>query len=360
MAPSQMAPRLDAVRNRMADMDADAMLLTFLPNIRWAVGFTGSNGILLVTEEEAHFLTDGRYREQANTEVEGAEIHVPGYKLFEYLAEHKLFEGSKTCIVQGDHLSVDELDRLRGLIQGVRFEPEPRLLVKAVASKSKVEIDKIQAAQTITDTVFADLLQHIKPGISEQDISAEIVYQHLKRGCDWMSFEPIVAAGVRGALPHARPTNNAIRRGDMVVIDMGGVKDGYASDMTRTVAVGEPGEEARVVYQTVLDAQNKSIDAARAGMTGRELDRVGRSVIEAAGYGEAFSHSLGHGIGLQTHEWPALSSRTEDVLPIGATVTIEPGIYLPGKFGVRIEDIVVLGEESCTNLTRSPKELLVL
>lgn len=355
-----MAPRLAAVRARLAELDADAALLTFLPDIRWAVGFTGSNGILLVTENDAHFLTDGRYQAQANHEVVGAEIHVPGYKLFEFIAERKLLDDSKTCIVQSDHLTVDELDRLRGIVQDVRFEPEPRLLVREVASKSEEEIDKIRAAQTITDAVYGDLLRLIKPGVSEQNIAAEIVYQHLKRGCDRMSFEPIVAAGARGALPHARPSNNQIKQGDMVVIDMGGVKDGYASDMTRTVAVGDPEEEARVVYQIVLDAQNAAIEAARAGMTGRELDQVARSVIEEAGYGEAFSHSLGHGIGLQTHEWPSLSSRTEAKLPLGVAVTIEPGIYLPGKYGVRIEDIVVLTEDGCTNLTASPKELLVL
>ena len=355
-----MASRLETVRARLADLDGDAVLLTFLPDIRWAVGFTGSNGVLLVTEDEAHFVTDGRYREQAQAEVAGAEIHVAGYKLFEYVAEQELFRGARTCIVQGDHLNVATLDRIRGLIQAVRFEPELELLVKDVASKSDEEIGRIRAAQKITDTVFADLLSLIKPGVTELDLSAEIVYQHLKRGCEWMAFEPIVAAGERGALPHTRPTANVILPGDMMVIDMGGVKGGYASDMTRTVAIGEPGDEARYVYQVVLDAQQAAIEAANAGMTGRELDQVARAVIDAADYGEAFSHSLGHGIGLQTHEWPALSSHSEDVLPAGAAVTIEPGIYLPGKFGVRIEDIVVLGEDGCTNLTASSKELLVL
>ena len=355
-----MAPRLDTVRRRLADLGADAALLTFLPDIRWVVGFTGSNGVLLVTPGATHFITDGRYRAQAEREVEGAEIHVPGYKLFEYIAEHALLGEAGTCVVQSDHLTVAQLDRLRGLMQAIRFQPASKLLVEAVASKSEDEIERIRAAQKITDSVFTDLLSMVKPGVAELDLSAEIVYQHLKRGCEWMAFEPIVASGARGALPHARPTNNAIEPGDMVVIDMGGVKDGYCSDMTRTVAVGEPGDEARKVYQVVLDAQEAAIEAARSGMTGRELDQVARGVIDEAGFGDAFSHSLGHGIGLQTHEWPALSSRVEDVLPVGAAVTIEPGIYLTGKFGVRIEDIVVLNEEGCVNLTNSPKELLVL
>ena len=355
-----MASRLDTVRRRLADLGADAALLTFLPDIRWAVGFTGSNGVLLVTPDAAHFVTDGRYEAQADREVEGAEIHVPGYKLFEYIAEHALLGEPGTCVVQSDHLTVAQLDRLRGLMQVIRFQPASKLLVEAVATKSDDEIERIRAAQEITDNVFADLLPMIKPGVTELDLSAEIVYQHLKRGCEWVAFEPIVAAGARGALPHARPANNAIEPGDMVVIDMGGVKDGYSSDMTRTVAVGEPGDEARKVYQVVLDAQEAAIESARSGMTGRDLDQVARSVIDEAGFGDAFSHSLGHGIGLQTHEWPALSSRVEDVLPMGAAVTIEPGIYLTGKFGVRIEDIVVLNKEGCVNLTHAPKELLVL
>ena len=355
-----MASRLDTVRKRLADVGADAALLTFLPDIRWAVWFTGSNGVLLVTPDAAHFVTDGRYKVQAEREVEGAEIHVPGYKLYEYIAEHGLLGETRTCVVQSDHLTVAQFDQLQGLMQVVRFQHTSKFLVEAVATKSNDEIECIRAAQRITDSVFADLLSMIKPGVSELDLSAEIVYQHLKRGCEWMAFEPIVASGARGALPHARPSSKAFESGDMVVIDMGGVKDGYASDMTRTVAVGEPGEEARKVYQIVLDAQDAAFDAAHSGMTGRELDQVARGVIDAAGYGDAFSHSLGHGIGLQTHEWPALSSRVEDVLPVGAAVTIEPGIYLPGKFGVRIEDIVVLGEDGCVNLTNSPKELLVL
>ena len=316
--------------------------------------------MLLVTPDTAHFVTDGRYKAQAEQEVEGAEIHAPGYKLFEYIAERGLLGEASTCVVQSDHLAVAQLDQLRGLMQAIRFQPASKFLVEAVATKSDDEIERIRAAQEITESVFANLLPIVKPGVSELDLSAEIVYQHLKRGCEWVAFEPIVASGARGALPHARPTGMAVEPGDMVVIDMGGVKDGYASDMTRTVAVGEPGGEARKVYQVVLDAQEAAIEAAHSGMTGRELDQIAREVIDAAGYGNAFSHSLGHGIGLQTHEWPALSSRVEDVLPVGAAVTIEPGIYLPGKFGVRIEDIVVLSEDGCVNLTNSPKELLVL
>ncbi|HLT47430.1 MAG TPA: aminopeptidase P family protein [Rubricoccaceae bacterium] len=355
-----MNPRLDLIRRRCADLDADAALLTFLPHVRWAVGFTGSNGVLVVTPDEAHFVTDGRYATQAEAEVQGAEVHVPGYRLFEHVAEAELLAGAETVLLQGDHLPFTEVERLRQLLQEVRFLPVGGLLDEDVAAKSEEEIARVRAAQAVTDEVFAAILPFIGPGVSERDLAAEIVYQHLKRGCERMAFEPIVASGLRGALPHARPTTKTLRPGELVVLDFGGVLDGYCADMTRTVAVGDPGEEARGVYQVVLDAQQAALDAAAAGRTGRDLDQAARQVIEAAGLGEHFPHSLGHGVGLEAHEWPRLSSRVEDTLPAGATVTVEPGVYLPERFGVRIEDLVVLREGGCENLTASTKELLVL
>ena len=355
-----MPDRLAAVRTRLDTLDVDAALLTFLPDIRWAVGFTGSNGALVVTRDTAHFVTDGRYETQAAAEVSGAEIHAPGYQIFEHIAEHGLLRGTNIVAVQGDHLTVAELDRLRSVMQETRFQPISGLFEEAVAAKTEEEIDRVRATQAVTDAVFEHLLPLIGPGVTERDLAAEIVYQHLMRGCERMAFDPIVAAGPRGALPHAHATSATIRPGDLVVLDMGGVLDGYASDMTRTVAVGEPGVEARRVYQTVLDAQAAALDLAQAGRTGRDLDQAARAVIEAAGYGEAFPHSLGHGVGLQTHEWPRLTSRVTDVLPAGATVTIEPGIYLPERFGVRIEDLIVIRERGYENLTTSSKDLLVL
>ncbi len=218
----------------------------------------------------------------------------------------------------------------------------------------------MRQAQRVTDDVFEHMLGFIQPGMREQEVAVEIVYQHLQRGAAKMSFEPIVASGARGALPHALPTDKRLEPGELVVLDFGCFVDGYASDMTRTIALGEPGEEARKVYDIVLDAQQQAIAQARAGMSTKELDAAARSVIEATGYGEFFTHSLGHGIGLQTHEWPRVSYQVDDLLPEGTAITIEPGVYLPGQFGVRIEDIVVLRAGGCDDLTASPKELLVL
>ncbi len=340
--------------------DADAALITFLPDIRWACGFTGSNGVLVVLPEAVHFLSDGRYTEQARQEVQGATVHTPGYALFEYMAEENLLGDARQIVFQADHVTVAQLEKWRGLLPSVQWTPGIDLLTKQVAAKSDDEVARMRQAQRITDDVFAHMLGFIQPGMREQEVATEIVYQHLRRGAAKMSFEPIVASGAQGALPHALPTNKRLETGDLVVLDFGCFVDGYASDMTRTIALGEPGEEARKVYDIVLEAQQQAIAQAHAGISTTALDAAARSVIEAAGYGEFFTHSLGHGIGLQTHEWPRVSYQVDEVLPEGTAITIEPGVYLPGQFGVRIEDIVVLRASGCDDLTASPKELIVL
>ena len=355
-----MTDRLATIQQLLAEHGTDAALLTFLPDIRWAVGFSGSNALLVVTREAAHVLTDGRYTAQAAEEVEGAEVHVPGYALTEHVQKAGLFGGARTVLVQADHLTVAQLDGLRDLFSEVRFEPVSGFLHEAVASKSEAEVEAIRRAQAVTEAVFDALLPFLGPGVSEQDLAAEIVYQHLKRGASAMAFEPIVASGPRGALPHARPSGRTLRPGELIVIDMGCVLGGYASDMTRTVALGEPGEEARRAYAVVLDAQRRAIEAVRAGASTKAVDAVARGVIAEAGLGDYFSHGLGHGVGLQVHEWPRLSYHTDDVLPENAVVTVEPGVYLPERFGIRIEDLVVARAEGPEVLTRTPKDLLVL
>lgn len=355
-----MTDRIAKIQRLLAKHDADAVLLTFLPDIRWAVGFSGSNALLAVTRDAAHFVTDGRYGTQAAEEVTGAEIHVPGYALIEHVEEENLLGGASTVLVQADHLTVAQLDGWRGRFDGVRFEPVSGLLREAVASKTEDEIEAIRRAQAVTEAVFDELLPLIGPGVSERDLAAEIVYQHLKRGASAMAFEPIVASGIRGALPHGRPSGKTLRPGELIVIDMGCALDGYHSDMTRTVALGEPGEEARGAYAVVLDAQRHAVEAVRAGASSKSVDAVARDRITEAGLGEYFSHGLGHGVGLQVHEWPRLSYHTDDVLPENAVVTVEPGVYVPERFGIRIEDLVVARGDGPEVLTRTPKDLLVL
>lgn len=355
-----MKSRIPRVQARIDELGADAALISFLPNVRWSCGFTGSNAQLIVHRDTAHFLSDGRYDAQAHREVSGAEVHIPGYSLLEYASEEGLFGSAEQVILQPEHVTIQQHERLQELFPEVEWRPESELLTRHVASKDEGEIEHIRAAQRITDQVFDYLCDFIEPGQTEQEIAAEIVYQHLKRGAEKIAFEPIVASGPNTALPHVRPSRRKVQNGDLIVIDMGCFLDGYASDMTRTVAVGSPSEEAEQGYQTVLEAQKRALGAAHAGMSGKELDGVARGVIDEAGLGDYFSHGLGHGVGLQVHEWPRLSHHVDHTIPLNAVVTIEPGVYVPQRFGVRIEDLVVMREGGIDNLTASPKELIRL
>ncbi len=355
-----MSARLRALRELAARHGADAVLLSAMPDIRWACGFTGSNGLLFVAREDAVFVSDGRYAEQARREVVGAEVATPGYDLIGFLAAHAPAKASAVIVMQADHLTFAQYEEYAARLEPARPAPVAGLLRTLVARKEAAEVALIRAAQRITEAVFEETLALLRPGLTEREVAAEIVYRHLRRGGEGMSFDPIVASGPNAALPHARPTDRALAAGDMVVLDFGCTVGGYASDMTRTVAVGEPGALARRVYATVLEAQEQALEAARAGMTAGALDAAARGVIERAGWGPQFSHSLGHGVGLQIHEWPRVGKDAEEILPEGAVVTIEPGIYLAGQTGVRIEDMVWLHADGCERLTAAPKALVVV
>lgn len=353
-----MTERIDILRRLLKEHGADAVLLSSLADIRWAVGFTGSNALLVVTRDAAYILTDGRYTTQAAAEVQGAEVRIPDSDLL--LAAGSLVEDENSVVFQADILTVAQLDRLREHAPSVSFEPVRELLQREVAVKTELEIDAMRRALAVTESVFEALLPLMGPGVSEQDIAAEIVYQHLKRGASAMSFDPIVASGIRGSLPHARPSEKTLRSGDLVVIDMGGIVDGYASDMTRTVSIGEPSDRARNAYAVVREAQQRAEASVRTGASGKALDAIARGVIVDANLGDYFTHSLGHGVGMQVHEWPRLSQRADDTLPENCVVTIEPGVYLPERFGIRIENMVVAREDGPEVLTQVSTELLVL
>ncbi len=343
------------------ESNTDAVLLSSLPNIRWACGFTGSNGLLLVGKEDAVFVTDGRYTEQARQEIDGAEVIIAENGLLSRLEELEYLDGLDRVVFQSDHVTVAKRDQLEEHFPNIAWEGQADILTDQIGSKDPAEVEQIRQAQRITESVFEHILGVLEPGITEREVASEITYQHLKRGAERVSFDPIVASGGNGALPHANPTDRSLQSGDLVVIDMGCYRNGYASDMTRTVAVGPPPEPARRGYEVVRTAQEKALEAAQAGLTGKELDAVARESIKEAGMGEQFAHGLGHGIGLEVHEWPRVSRTVDDELPVGACVTIEPGVYVPeDNYGVRIEDIVVLQSDGCENLTSTSKELRVL
>lgn len=351
-----MTARLDTVRRLAADAGGSA-LISHLPHVRWATGFSGSNALVLVTPDRTVLFTDGRYTEQAQAETEGVDVEIAS-DLVVALAAHA--DVPATLAVQPESLTLARFDALAAALPETELVRAPALLSRAVAAKDEAEIDAVRRAQALTAEVFDDLLPLIGPGVSEQDLAAEIVYLHLKAGASAMSFEPIVASGPRGALPHARPSSRTFRPGDLVVIDMGGIVDGYAADMTRTVAIGPPGEDERRAYDAVNAALDAAFEKVEAGVAGADLDRAARGVLDAAGLDEYFTHSLGHGVGIVVHEWPRLSVTADHVVPAGACITLEPGVYLPGRFGIRIEDLVVAREGGGENLTTAPRELLVL
>lgn len=356
-----MSHRLEQVRGRLQDLEAGALFISELSNIRWTCGFTGTNGLLIVGPASASFVTDGRYADQAQAEVSGAEIHVSEQGLLDCIQDHGLLERFNHVAFQADSVTVSRRETLDDQFESVEWKPVAQMFTRLVASKEDQEVERIRASLSITELVFEEIVGFIEAGRTEREVAAEIVYRHLKHGADSMAFDPIVASGPNAARPHARPTDRTLQVGDLVVLDMGCFREGYASDMTRTLAIGSPSSFAREGYNAVLRAQEAALSAARAGMTGQELDSVARELLEEEGFGGAFSHGLGHGLGLDVHEWPRVSRTGEEELPEGACVTIEPGVYLPEEgFGVRIEDVVVLRESGSENLTRADKQFVEL
>ena len=338
----------------------DAMLVTSAPGERYAVGFEGE-GWVLVSRDGARYSTDGRYIEAARQQVTGAEIVLTerGQSHLALAREEIRRRGLKRVGFESGRVSADELGRWKdslpcelvaaqGLLDGLR------------AAKDEEELARMRQAQRITDEAFREILNFIRPGLTEQEVAARLVYELLRRGGRRVSFDPIVAAGANGSMPHAVPGETVIQPGMFVTMDFGCVYEGYCSDMTRTVAVGQPTDEMERVYHTVLEAQRAGIAAARAGVTGSEVDRAARQAIQQAGYGSFFSHSFRHSLGLEIHESPNASPSEQTVFPAGAVISAEPGIYLPGHFGVRIEDVLVLREGGCEDITQAPKNLIVL
>lgn len=353
---------LSQIADKLSQYDLDAMLIVSEPGERYAVGFQGE-GYVLVTREGSQYSTDGRYIEAAQKQVTGAEVVLTSRER-SHLALARDFlaaRGLKRVGFESAAVSVAQYRRWQeSFPMGCELIPAQELLDGLRASKDREELAAMVQAQKITDAAFGEILNYIRPGLTEQEVAARLVYELLRRGARKVSFDPIVAAGANGSMPHAVPGETVIQKGMFVTMDFGCVYDGYCSDMTRTVAVGQPTQEMERVYETVLAAQKAGIAAAQAGMPGRELDAAARKVIEEAGYGDYFTHSFGHSLGLEIHESPNASPSETRPLPVGTVISAEPGIYLPGRFGVRIEDVLVLEEGGCRDITQSPKNLIVL
>ena len=357
---SDRAQRLTAL---FEEPGIDVLLVTDLVNVRYLTGYSGSNGLALIGPQLRIFVSDFRYQQQAAEEVEDTfarRIAPAPQGLLDLVAE-SLPSGQLRLGFEADHLSVSQHEHLRaGLPDDVELVSTTRLVETLRAVKAPDELARIKAATSLADAAFERLLRDRIVGRTERELALALEDDMRRQGAERVSFETIVAAGAHGALPHAQPRDIEIREGDMVVFDWGAELDGYCSDCTRTIAAGDPGREARDVYELVLEAQLGGLQAVRAGRGGRDVDGVAREMIAASGYADQFGHGLGHGVGLEIHERPTLSTRSDDQLEAANVVTVEPGVYLPGQFGIRIEDLVVVTGDGCEILTSVPKQLVVV
>lgn len=355
-----MDTRLKALEACLMRDGLDAALITSPNNRRYFSGFSGTSGILLITPRARVLFTDSRYMLQAEAEA-------PGFELVQVTQQSQLAtvrEFIKKLAVKrlGYEASSVSVTQYETFIDKLGAKPAAMgdWILRMRRVKSPEELQTIKAAAAIADSAFGETLNYIKEGVSELEIAARLEFEMRRRGAEALSFPTIIASGENGALPHAKPSERRLKRGDFVVMDFGCTVSGYCSDMTRTLAIGSVDDESARIYETVLDAQKTALGALRAGISGKALDAAAREHIKAAGYGEFFGHGTGHGVGLDIHEAPTASPISEDILESAMTITIEPGIYIPGKCGVRIEDLCIVHDAGYTNLVCASKEMIIL
>jgi len=352
-----MSKRIERLRGLMRREKLDGFVVANLPNVRYLCGYTGSNGLMLATRHDCWFYTDFRYAEQIKTEVRGCRKRV----LVRDLVSHPPPEWGRAYHrlgVEENHITLSRFKQFRKRFSKSRLVPTRDIVLELRRTKEPIEVETIAAAQKITDSVFDDVLKMVKPGVRERDLALEIESQFRRHG--EVAFDSIVASGENAAKPHAGFSDRKLRKGDALTFDIGCRLRGYCSDMTRTVFVGRAPAELRKVYEIVHEAQRRALDTIKPGIAAKAADAAARDYITEKGYGKQFGHSLGHGVGIEVHEMPMLAATSKETLAPGDVVTVEPGIYLPGVGGVRIEDMVHVTKTGYANLTRSPKRLIEL
>ncbi len=351
--------RLSKIRQKLSEAELDAFLVGSMNNWRYMSGFTGDAGCLLITAGSAHLLTDSRYTEQAAEQSPEYSLHKTG-RDEDVLKDLVLSSGIKRLGFEKSHTTYEAWEKLAKSLEGVELVGVAGWIEELRAVKTPSEIALIARAQEIADDAFALLSESIRDGAKEEDLALELEFTMRRMGAQGPSFPIIVVSGERSSLPHGVPTSRTLRDGDFLTIDFGAVYDGYHSDETRTFVIGHADKKHEEVYGIVLEALETALDVVRPGVLAKDVDGAARKVIEDAGYGEYFGHGLGHGVGLQIHEGPSLSKKSESILAVGNVVTIEPGIYIPGFGGVRIEELVVVTDDGKRILTSSPKELAIV
>ncbi|MCD5088672.1 aminopeptidase P family protein [Enterococcus hirae] len=354
-----MMLRVEKLRKKMQEENLDSFLITSPYNLRYLTNFTGTTGLAVITLEKAFFITDFRYTEQAAAQAQGFEIIKNVGPIFEEVADLVQKEGLRELGFEETTVSFLEYSVLEEIIDA-QLIPISGMIEELREIKDEEEIAIIEKACSIADLAYDHILKMIQPGMTEIEVANQLDFYMRSLGASGVSFETIVASGLRSAMPHGVASKKTIEQGDLITIDFGCYYEGYVSDMTRTFAIGDPGEQLKEIYQIVLEAQLAVLEVAKPGVTGKQLDAVARDYITKHGYGEAFGHSTGHGIGLEIHEGPNVSVRAEKQFVPGNIITDEPGIYLPGIGGVRIEDDLLITSDGNRVLTHSPKELIIL
>ncbi len=353
--------RIDSIRKQLKTENLFGLIVTHLDYVRYLSGFTGSSGLLVITQSSADFFTDFRYKDQAGKQVKGARVNIvkgdptSSLKEFPHLNKRNHLYGFDT-----EHTTLGALERLRGQLTQTVLMPATHMFTELGWVKEASELADITAAVRISDTAFERILAIIKPGTRESELAAELEYQMTMLGSERPGFETIVASGFRSAMPHGVASHKTVKAGEFVTFDFGATVNGYVSDITRTVVVGKASPRQKKVYNLVLKAQLAGIKKVKAGVEARVVDDACRSIITKAGYGKNFGHGTGHGIGFYVHVGPRVSAASPDKLKVNNVITIEPGIYISGWGGVRIEDDVVVTKSGGRVLNRAPKNLLEL
>lgn len=352
---------LNAITAQLDAYQLDALCITSQPGEYYAVGLKGE-GVVLVTRQVCHYFTDSRYIELAQNTVTNAAVTMvtpqqDHLALASLVLEHY---GLKRVGIEEAYLTVERWQKMKTAFPAdTELVPAGKLLTELRSAKTEEELAVMQKAQDITDQVFAEICEFLHAGVTESEVAAQLTYLQMKHGAEGNSFPPIVASGANGSMPHAIPTAKPIQKGEFVTMDFGCIYQGYCSDMTRTVAIGQPSDEMRRVYDAVLEAQLAGIAAAKAGVPGCDVHNAAWDVLKKYGYGDYFGHGFGHSLGIEIHESPNANRANTKPLPAGAVLSAEPGVYLPGKFGVRTEDVIFLTETGNHILTHAPKHLII-
>ena len=359
MSEQIFTQRQNNLKNKLAEMGVDGILLTNLTSIRYLCGFSGSAASCLITTDGSYFISDGRYDVQSKNQVKGLERFIDFGTHLSIIEKNNLIQNGLKLGFEGDHTSVSQFKAMQDVFSNVNWESTSMLMENLQAIKDQSELAAIRTAVEITDAIYEEIIPMLKVGTTEKNVAIQLVTRY-RQESDGEAYPPIVAGGPNSALPHAVPGDRPFEKGDFIVIDAAAKFSGYHADMTRTPVVGEATDKHREIYNTVKDAQQAGCDTAKAGMTCKEVDNVTRDYITEKGYGEYFNHGTGHGLGLEIHTEPRMSQLSTQTLETNNVVTIEPGIYLEGWGGVRIEDDVIIHEEGCEVLNKTTKELVVL